>query len=241
MTHQLAGLFVKRVCIFWQLPGPRSGTVRATKVCDTEPTVLLVVLVAGAIISFLVLAILYATRNRRRIRAGVVPARPSNGSSNGSSTERTAQPRTPDVPRERAQIDPTRETRRHAYVRLMAFVDNAMAEVDRAMPEDDSVPSDPIISANGEESGKVAAELRAAGSARVRSAYAAWSQTLFRFGFLARDVAEAAAQQLDAAEYADDVAELRTTRSNVYALADGLRRQAAAELMEAPSEATAGS
>jgi hypothetical protein len=172
------------------------------------------------------------------MRAGTASEPVSDRSTNGSTAER---PATRPSGRVRERIhDPTRESKRQAYVRLMTFVDNAMAEVDRAMPEDDALPEDPIISANGEESGKVSAELRAAGSARVRSAYAAWSHTLFRFGFLARDVAEAAAQQLDAVEYADDVQELRKTRSTVYTLADGLRRQAAAELMDVPSDATAG-
>src|SRR5687767_9673283 len=88
MSHQLAGLFVKRVCMFWQLPGERRGTVQATKICDTEPTLLLVVLVAGGIISVLVMAILYATRSRHRVKARPSRAPVADGSTNGSSIER---------------------------------------------------------------------------------------------------------------------------------------------------------
>ena len=233
-THQLAGLFVKRVCMYWQLPGERRGTFRATKVCDTEPTLLLIVLVGGAILSGLLLLYLYATRVRPRARNGPAPAPVASDESRARGVSANGDSRRGGSPTA-VQAEPhpvPREEKRQAYVRLMAFVDSAMAEVDRAMPEEQSLPQNPMISANGEESGKVAAQLRAAGSPRVRSAYAAWSHVLFRFGFLARDVAEAAAQEQDATEYAQDVEELRKARSNVYALADGLRRQAAAELME---------
>src|SRR5687768_2825451 len=131
MSHQLAGLFVKRVCMFWQLPGERRGTVQATKICDTEPTLLLVVLVAGGLISVLVMAILYATRNRNRVRARPAARRPvADRSPNGSSIETPlVQHRPPDRGPRQGEVDVARESKRHAYVRLMAFVDNAMADV----------------------------------------------------------------------------------------------------------------
>ncbi len=225
---ELAGPFFKRVCIFGTpVPGVRPGSTRTPRICDTEPTILLAVLVAGAILGVTVAVVLYVTGRRRN--SLLSPATPPVVVVEGAA-QREVQPRAP-VGEERDRSD---EWRRDVYVRLMAFVDKAMAEVGRTMPEDDSVPDGPPIAPEPEESGRLAAELRALASSRARSAYAAWAQTLFHFSLLARDVAEAEAHDVPKDEYHDDVIELQRTRTTVFELADGLRRQAAEELMKSP-------
>ncbi len=226
---ELAGPFFKRVCIFGTpVPGVRPGSTRTPRICDTEPTILLAVLVAGAIVGVIVAVVLYVTGRRRD--SLLSPATPPVMVVEGAAQQRDVQPRAP-VGEERDRAD---EWRRDVYVRLMAFVDKAMAEVGRTMPEDDSVPDGPPIAPEPEESGRLAAELRALASSRARSAYAAWAQTLFHFSLLARDVAEAESHSVPKDEYRDDVIELQRTRTTVFELADGLRRQAAEELMKSP-------
>jgi hypothetical protein len=118
---------------------------------------------------------------------------------------------------------------RDVYSRLLAFVDRAMVDVGRTMPDERSMPVSPPRF-DTEESGTLAAELTVLGSTHVHAAHGAWAGALFQFYLLARDVAEANAQNLAESQYRHEVLELRKTRASVFELADALRRQTTQEL-----------
>ncbi len=244
MDLRLAGVFVKRVCIMGSpVPGDGPGNTTTPTICDTEPTALLVVLVAGAILLVLLVLVLLATLTARRRRPApttrYVPAPSVDGSPEvvpASSVDRPtevvpppAQPVAATPPL--AVTDGRSRSRnwRDVYARLLEFVDKAMSDVGRTMPEERSMPVSPPRFEN-EQSGTLAAELTVLGSAHVHTAHAAWSNALFQFYLLARDVAEAHAKNLAESQYRHEVVELRKTRATVFELADTLRRQATQEL-----------
>jgi hypothetical protein len=224
MKAYLAGLLVKRVCIFGQpVPGVRPGSTRTPRICDTEPTLLLVVLVAGILAGAIAITTALVL-TRRRQPATDAPARP--GPASAPQPVHTSGT----VARSAGDGDgqPGRNWR-DVYARLLAFVDRATADVERTMPDERSMPVRPPR-LESEESSTLAAELTVLGSAHVHDAHAAWSRALFQFYLLARDVADAGAQNLPEEQYRNEVLELRRTRSTVIEMADALRRQAAQEL-----------
>lgn len=219
MDLRLAGVFVKRVCVMGSpVPGEGPGNTTTPTICDSEPTTLLVVIVAGAFAVLLaliaLLAIAVAVR-RRPVERAVASAPPTVALS---------------VPRA-AIADGNSGSRswRDIYRRMLDFVDKAMADVGRTMPDERSMPVSPPRFEN-EQSGTLAAELTVLGSAHVHAAHAAWANALFQFYLLARDVAEAHAKNLAESQYRHEVVELRKTRATVFELADALRRQATQEL-----------
>lgn len=211
MDAHLAGAFFKRVCIFGDpVPGVREGSTRTPTLCESEPTLLLVVLVGGvllAAIAFMTASI--ATRRR----------------SNDAHTRAQLPP-----PGEQASVQQHRDRSwRDVYSRLLGYVDRSMADVARMMPDELSLPAKPVRIDN-EEGSRLAAEVSVLGSSDVHTAYTAWAQALFRFYLLARDVADAWAQNLPEEQYEPDVKELRRTRAAVIDLADALRGRIANEL-----------
>ena len=222
MKGYLAGLLVKRVCIFGQpVPGVRQGSTRTPRICDTEPTLLLVVLVAGVLLGAIAVGTALVLTRRQKPPVPLA-SNPAPVPANPGAVH--AQPaRVVDQQRGRNWRD--------IYVRLLAFVDRALADVERTMPDEQSMPVRPPRFEN-EESGTLAAELTVLGSAHVQAAHAAWSRTLFQFYLLARDVAEAGSQNLPEEQYRGEVLELRKTRTSVFEMADALRRLAAQELRD---------
>jgi hypothetical protein len=221
MEAQLAGLFVKRVCIFGDpVPGVRPGSTRTPTLCEDEPTALLVAVVVMALVGLIVLAgVLIATR-RRGPRPTLVPS------------DAASRPPSPPVGRPVQVAGDGHQAGRNwrdVYVRLLAYVDRAMADVGRTMPDDRAIPVRPQRFEN-EESGRLAAELGVLGSTGVHAAHTEWARTLFQFYLLARDVADASAQNLPEEQYSSEVTELRKTRTAVFERADALRRQASEEL-----------
>lgn len=211
MDIQLAGAFFKRVCIFGDpVPGVREGSTRTPTLCESEPTLLLVVLVGGFLLAVIAFTTaLIATRRRgarTRPRPQVAP------------------------PAERATAQQHRDRSwRDVYGRLLGYVDRSMADVARVMPDDAAMPAAPVRTGS-EEAATLTAEISVLGSSDVTAAHAAWSQALFRFYLLARDVAEAWSQNLPEEQYEQDVKELRRTRTAVVGLADTLRTQIDQEL-----------
>jgi hypothetical protein len=195
----------------------REGSSRTPTLCESEPTLLLVVIVGGLMLAAIAFATALIVTRRRPSgpTARPAPVAPSA----------PAQPQEPTAS-ERRQSD---RSWRDVYARLLAFVDRAMADVARMMPDDTSMPAMPLRIEN-EESGRLAAEITVLGSSDVHAAHTAWTQALFRFYLLARDVAEAWSQNLPEEQYREDVIELRRTRANVIAMADALRRQVNREL-----------
>jgi hypothetical protein len=225
MDLRLAGVFVKRVCIMGSpVPGRGPGNTTTPTICDTEPTALLVVLVAGAFMLALALVVLIAVLALRRRPAPLPFAQPV-------SPVGLDPPPPPQVALAPVAVTDGKRSPnwRDVYARLLEFVDKAMADVGRTMPDDRSMPVSPPRFEN-EQSGTLAAELTVLGSAHVHAAHAAWSQSLFQFYLLARDVAEAHAKNLAEGQYRHEVIELRRTRATVFELADAVRRQATQEL-----------
>jgi hypothetical protein len=231
-------VFVKRVCIMGSpVPGRGPGNTTTPTLCDTEPTALLVAIVAGAfalLLAIVLLLAILAVRRRPVAPPVQVVAAPSYEpprapgpapASVAATPPLTAAPHTP-VPPTDGQ---PRRNWRDVYGRMLEFVDKAMADVGRTMPEERSMPVSPPRFEN-EQNGTLAAELTVLGSAHVHAAHASWSHALFQFYLLARDVTEAHAKNLAESQYRHEVVELRRTRSTVFELADALRRQATQEL-----------
>ena len=229
---QLAGVFVKRVCIMGSpVPGKGPGNTTTPTLCDTEPTALLVVAVAGGIALLLALILLvavFALRRRPRTAAPVAYV-PMPGPAAAAAPEAIAPPSIAPVAPVVSDGRARGRNWRDVYGRLLEFVDKAMADVGRTMPEERSMPVSPPRFEN-EQSGTLAAELTVLGSAHVHAAHAAWAHALFQFYLLARDVAEAHGKNLAESQYRHEVLELRKTRATVFELADALRRQATQEL-----------
>ena len=227
MDLRLAGVFVKRVCIMGSpVPGDGPGNTTTPTICDTEPTALLVILVAGAFLLLLALFALIAIlalRRRPTVQYVQVPAAAPIGASVAPPSIVSAAPVAVTDGRGRAR------NWRDVYGRLLEFVDKAMADVGRTMPDERAMPVSPPRFEN-EQSGTLAAELSVLGSTHVHAAHASWSHALFQFYLLARDVAEANAKNLAEGQYRHEVVELRRTRASVFELADALRRQATQEL-----------
>lgn len=222
MDLRLAGVFVKRVCIMGSpVPGDGPGNTTTPTICDTEPTALLVVVVAGGfLLLFALLGVIAIVALRRRPAVQYV-----------SIPERTP-PTPPVAPGPPVALTDGRGRARNwrdVYGRLLEFVDKAMIDVGRTMPDERSMPVSPPRFEN-EQSGTLAAELSVLGSTHVHAAHASWSHALFQFYLLARDVAEAHAKNLAEGQYRHEVVELRRTRANVFELADAVRRQATQEL-----------
>src|SRR5262245_31847310 len=74
---ELAGLFMKRVCIFGTpVPGNGPGHTTVPTSCEVEPTLVLVMLVAGGVLLTLIVvaALLFRRRGPRAESAAFVPA-----------------------------------------------------------------------------------------------------------------------------------------------------------------------
>lgn len=213
MDVDLAGAFFKRVCIFGDpVPGVREGSTRTPTLCESEPTLLLVVLVGGVMLAAIAFTTaLIVTGRRKAATPQLVQVAPR--------VDRAA---------ERQHRD---RSWRDVYGRLLGYVDRSMADVARVMPDDATMPATPVRT-GGEEAATLAAEISVLGSSDVTAAHAAWSQAIFRFHLLARDVAEAWSQHLPAEQYEEDVKELRRTRASVVHLADALRTQVSRELRD---------
>jgi hypothetical protein len=180
------------------VPGKTPGSTKTPTICNTEPTLLLVVIVAGVFhLATAIVVAFIATRRwpsspmlgARIAPAGmdvpvVVPA-----------PEPTTPPRRNAPPDVRSDGNPRGRNWRDVYVRFLSFVDKAMSDVARTMPDEGSMPVQPLL-IQREESGTLAAELTVLGSSSVHEAHAAWSQALFQFYLLARDVAHAGSQNL---------------------------------------------
>jgi hypothetical protein len=233
MDLRLAGVFVKRVCVLGSpVPGEGPGNTTTPTFCDTEPTALLVVVVAGAFLLLLAILVLLTILVVRRRPVPVAAPMSYAVAPVVEPTSLHVPPAPTVVAAPPAPVTDGRARGRNwrdVYGRLLDFVDKAMADVGRTMPEERSMPVSPPRFEN-EQSGTLGAELTVLGSAHVHAAHAAWSHALFQFYLLARDVNEAHAKNLAESQYRHEVLELRRTRSSVYELADALRRQATQEL-----------
>lgn len=208
----LAGPFYKRVCIFGDpVPGRRPGSTRTPTLCEWEPTLLLVVIVGGVMLAAIVLATAWIVTRRRTVPMPAPLSRDTAASS------------------QQPVVSGRDRSWRDVYARLLAFVDRSMADVVRVMPDDASMPATPMRT-DSEESATLAAEVSVLGSSSVHAAHTAWSQALFRFHLLARDVADAWSQNFPEEQYEQDTKELRRTRSTVIGLAETLRTQIDREL-----------